>query len=112
MLRIILRHLSGSRAPQVDVIPLGAHQELILGRAPSAAVRCDPRLDGLVGRHHARISRSSADHAEFVLADLESRNGTFLNGERVLVAVCVRAGDLVQLGQGGPVLEFQVEHGG
>ncbi|MEO8448559.1 MAG: FHA domain-containing protein [Gemmatimonadota bacterium] len=109
MLRIVLRHISGSRATEVDVIPLGAHQELILGRAPSAAVRFDPQLDRAVGRHHARITRSAANDGEFVLTDLTSRNGTFLNGQRVEMAAPVRAGDLVQLGEGGPVLEFQVD---
>lgn len=110
MLHIILRHISGSRATEVDIIPLGAHQELILGRAPSAAVRFDPRLDGVVGRHHARITRNEDDGEGFMLIDLGSRNGTFLNGERVRAAMAVRIGDLMQLGEGGPVLEFNVEN--
>jgi len=109
MLHIILRHISGSRATEVDIIPLGAHQELILGRAASAAVRFDSRLDGVVGRHHARITRGDEDGEGFMLVDLGSRNGTFLNGERVQRAMSVRIGDLLQLGAGGPVLEFWVE---
>ena len=109
MLHIVLRHLSGSRATQQDVIPLGAHQELILGRAPSAAVRFDSRSDGVVGRQHARITRTVGHEEEFLLVDLESRNGTFLNGERVDVARLLRAGDKLQLGLGGPVLEFGVQ---
>ena len=111
MLHIVLRHLSGSRAPQLDVIPLGAHEELVLGRAPNAAVRFDARRDGVVGRLHARIARTAGQEEEFILVDLESRNGTFLNGERVEVARFLRSGDTFQLGLGGPVLEFGVQRG-
>ena len=109
MVHIILRHISGSRATEVDMIPLGAHQELILGRAGSAAVRFDPRRDASVGRHHARIAPSAGDPGRFLLFDLSSRNGTFLNGERVWAGVPLHPGDLLRLGQEGPELEFQVE---
>ena len=43
MVRMIFRHITGARATEVDVVQLGAHRELVLGRAPSAAVRFDPR---------------------------------------------------------------------
>lgn len=69
----------------------------------------DARLDGVVGRHHARIVRSGEDPRGFVLSDLSSRNGTFLNGDRVWQAVPLTSGDRLQLGHGGPELEFQVE---
>jgi serine protease Do len=109
MLRIIFRHITGSRATEVDIVPLGAHRELILGRAPSAAVRFDPQGDGSVGRHHARIAPSDDDPTRLVIADLKSRNGTFVNGERVVEPVMLRQGDRVQLGARGPTLEVSVE---
>ena len=109
MVRIIFRHITGSRATQVDVVPLGAHRELILGRAPSAAVRFDPRGDACVGRHHARIAPSEDDPTRFVLADLRSRNGTFVNGARVEQPVVLHPGDVVRLGVCGPEVEVRVE---
>lgn len=102
MVRMIFRHISGTRATQVDVVPIGAHRELILGRASSAAVRFDPRGDAQVGRHHARIVWESANNARFVLADLGSRNGTFVNGNRVLHPILLGSGDVVRLGVRGP----------
>jgi hypothetical protein len=45
MPNLIFRHISGTRATEVDVVAIGAHRELILGRAPSAAVRFDARFD-------------------------------------------------------------------
>ena len=109
MVRIIFRHITGARATQVDVIPLGAHRELILGRAPSAAVRFDARDDICVGRHHARIVPAAHDPSRLTLHDLRSRNGTYVNGDRVDRPVPLHSGDRVRLGRGGPEVEVLVE---
>ncbi|MBK9776314.1 MAG: FHA domain-containing protein [bacterium] len=108
IVQVIFRHLSGSRATQVDVVPLGAHRELILGRARSAAVRFAPRLDDAVGRYHARIE-PGAEPGQFTVTDLGSRNGTLLNGRLLVTPAPLCAGDILQLGAGGPRLEFQIE---
>jgi pSer/pThr/pTyr-binding forkhead associated (FHA) protein len=105
MVRLILRHISGSRAAEIEIVPFGAHQEIVLGRAASAAVRFDPRRDPGVGRYHARITPGDGE-AELVLTDLGSRNGTWINRERVSAPVILRSGDIVGLGRSGP--EFQV----
>jgi len=101
---IIFLHLSGGRATQVDVIPASAHQELILGRANSAAVRFDADADREVGRFHAciRLARGSRP---LEIHDLGSRNGTFLNGDRLSAPAPLRSGDVIQLGLGGPAVE-------
>lgn len=109
MVRIIIRHISGSRATDVDIIPLGAHRELILGRASSAAVRFDPHADGGVGRYHARIGWTDQEPTHFVLSDLGSRNGTFVNGRRLGHPVVLEPGDMVQLGTHGPEVEVSWE---
>ncbi len=49
-----------------------------------------------VSRRHARIHREPDG---FVLQDLDSANGTFLNGERVTTATRLRIGDRVQVGR-------------
>src|SRR2546425_10505502 len=53
----------------------------------------------------------SRKHAEFrlqngrcLVADMNSRFGTFVNGEKVSTPVEVRVGSHVQLGSGGPIL--------
>src|SRR5687768_9790965 len=63
-------------------IPL-EREEVILGRALEADVRVN---DTLCSRQHARITAAPTDShvaMEYVLHDLDSRNGTFLNGRRV-----------------------------
>jgi serine protease Do len=108
VVQLIFRHLTGSRATDVDVVPLGAHRELILGRAHSAAVRFASRLDSTVGRYHARIE-PDGETGRFLISDLGSRNGTLLNGRLVEAPTIIRSGDLLELGVGGPRLQFLVE---
>ena len=73
--------------------------ENILGRTHDAAVWVD---DASVSRHHALI-RVSDDGA--TLEDSESRNGTFLRGERIDGAVPLQDGDEFVLG--GVLLTFR-----
>ena len=66
----------------------------VLGRAESAEiVLADP--GGLLSREHAKISVHGGVP---VLEDLNSTNGTFLNGERVDGATPIRVGDQIRLG--------------
>ena len=102
MVRMIFRHISGTRATQVDIVTIGAHRELILGRASSAAIRFDSRGDHQVGRQHARIAWNLEEHPLFQLADLASRNGTYVNGQRIEQPVFLGLGDVVRLGATGP----------
>lgn len=109
MERIVLRHLSGSKANQVEEFPLAHFRELIFGRDPSASVKYDPNRDDLVGRQHAKIIQDPADPNQFVITDLNSRNGTFVNRQRIGGSVRISPGDTVQFGAGGPEFQFDVE---
>jgi DNA-binding response OmpR family regulator len=72
-------------------IPL-AGERLVLGRAPDCAVVvAEPR----VSRHHAELRRQGDGH---LLADLGSTNGTFLNGQRLIQALSLRDGDVIEVG--------------
>src|SRR4051812_9730750 len=109
MERMLIKHLSGSKANQVEEFSLKHHNELIFGREAGVTVKYDPDRDDLVGRQHARISRDPADPNAFQLTDLNSTNGTFLNGQKVTGTVRVNPGDKVQFGPGGPEFTFDVE---
>ena len=78
-------------------IPL-EREDVILGRALEADVRVN---DTQVSRQHAKVSAVAGDDAsstEYILIDLESRNGTFLNGSRVDRAK-LRNGDKITIGE-------------
>lgn len=109
MERIVLRHLSGSKANQVEEFPLAHFKELIVGRDPSSTVKYDPDRDDLVGRQHARIVQDSVNAGEFLITDLGSRNGTFVNKQRIVGTAKVVPGDVVQFGAGGPEFQFDIE---
>ena len=108
MLQIIIRHISGHRATEIDCIPLHQHRELVFGRAESAAIRFHPRDDLRVGRFHARLIPLDPPGG-YLLTDLDSRNGTYLNGARIWASTLIQPGDVLQFGSGGPEVEFQVE---
>jgi len=78
-LRPALVFLSG----ELIAVPIPLERpEVILGRALEADVRVN---DTQVSRSHARVSTSTDGSGQtiYLLTDLESRNGTFLNGTRI-----------------------------
>jgi S1-C subfamily serine protease len=109
MERMLIKHLSGSKANQVEEFAIKHHNELIFGRDTSATVKYDPDRDDLVGRQHAKISRDPSDPNSFLVTDLNSTNGTFLNKQRLNGTMKLQPGDLVQFGPGGPEFQFDVE---
>ena len=78
-------------------IPLEG-EEVILGRSLGADVRIN---DHKSSRRHATISKvfnEKIDDHEYVLKDFGSRNGTFLNGERISEVV-LQNGDKITIGE-------------
>lgn len=72
-------------------LPL-AHDEYALGRGESNSIRLTDRN---VSRRHATLTKNGQG---WVIRDLDSYNGTFVNGVRVNGEQHLRHGDLVQLG--------------
>lgn len=73
-----------------------------MGRAQDCAVWTPS--DTMVSGQHAKVVRLPTG---YVLIDLESTNGTYLNGRRVQRAT-LSDGDVVGLGAGGPQIRIQV----
>jgi serine protease Do len=108
MKRIVIRHLSGSKAKKVEEFPLDNFEVLIFGRGEDSSVRYDPDKDDLISRQHAKMSRSDDEEDSFVLSDMNSRNGTYINKQRIYGPTSIIPGDIVQLGPGGPQFEFDL----
>lgn len=79
-------------------IPLGA--QLLLGRGQSGAGSLSG--DRLLSRQHARFARTADGH--YLVEDLGSTNGTFVNGERVTAPRLLQDGDRSAVGE--TTLEF------
>jgi len=83
------------------VVPFGT-TALVIGRSKDCDV---PLADGNVSRRHAEIGRSADG---FLLRDLDSTNGTTVNGRRVKSAT-VGEGDEIMLGTS--TLRIEQRHG-
>lgn len=78
-------------------IPLD-REEVILGRALEADVRV---IDSKVSRQHARIymvEGGGINGQSYVVEDLHSRNGTFLNGRKITIET-LQNGDKITIGE-------------
>ena len=73
-----------------------------LGRGRECEVQPVESNDTIVSRVHAELTVGTG--GGLVVRDAESKNGTYLNGERITRPMPVRLGDKIMLGQGGPVL--------
>ena len=96
------KFLSGARAGQLEAFRKGY---IGLGRHPLSDVRFDAERDLDVSSRHAAIVRKTEG---FVLQDLGSKNGTFVNGTRITGDTVLKGGDVIGFGANGPALEFQV----
>lgn len=84
-------------------IPL-EREEVILGRALEADVRVN---DPKISRKHARINTiysPDSNTATYILTDLSSRNGTFLNGQKITSEI-LQPGDKIAIGE--HILRFE-----
>ncbi|MGC2236147.1 MAG: GGDEF domain-containing protein [Pyrinomonadaceae bacterium] len=78
-------------------IPL-EREEVTLGRALEADVRVN---DSKISRKHASVTTvfdAEKNTTEYILTDLESRNGTFLNGQRIAQET-LQNGDKITIGE-------------
>jgi S1-C subfamily serine protease len=94
--------LSGARVGQVETF---GKAYIGLGRHPLSDVRFDAERDLDVSSRHAGIVRQGET---FVVRDLGSTNGTFVNGARVSGDVILADGDVIGLGPDGPAVVFHI----
>ncbi len=107
--QIVIRHLAGSKANQIELLPLGDVSEITIGRDAAAKIAFAATGDDVVSRRHAVIRVSGDDPVSFKLADLGSSNGTFLNGEKISSEVELLPEDTIELGKNGPKFIFDIQ---
>ena len=85
----MLQQVEGPGSPRDYILDL---DEIVVGRSTQAHIAID---SGLLSRRHIALRRSGL---EFVVTDLDSSNGMFLNGVKAHSAV-LREGDTIQIGE-------------
>jgi phosphoserine phosphatase RsbU/P len=77
----------------------GNQREIEISRTPFTLGRQSDNdlvlLDSRISRRHARIVK---DDADYVLEDIGSRHGTFVNGDRIAASHRLKSGDQISLG--------------
>lgn len=88
MAYLIRKHVDGTVADRWEL----GEAELVVGRGDKAQAR---HADAEMSREHFKVAPSAQGH---VLRDLQSRNGTFVNGERV-TEIELKSNDQIRAGE-------------
>ncbi len=115
-MRVVIDHIAGSRRGQRQ--ELSATSRIRFGRHPDCEVSFDPHRDIDASSRHAElrlgeVQRGSAteelSHPGWVLVDLGSSNGTYVEGHRVTETPVTRNVPIaVEFGPGGPRIRLFV----
>lgn len=96
-MRCTVEFLSGAKKGQVIELE---GERFAMGRNPTNTIQFDPIADIDVSGDHAQLVVGS--DGRLMLTDLGSRNGTFLNGQKIGGTVPCPPGATLQFGRGGP----------
>ncbi len=97
-----IRIISGAHAGQHEVYE---KSYIGIGRHPLSDVRFDAEKDLDASTRHAAIVKTGDN---YLLRDLGSRNGTYLNGEKIAGDRNLSHGDKLRFGVHGPEVEFHL----
>ncbi|HJR00811.1 MAG TPA: FHA domain-containing protein, partial [Methylomirabilota bacterium] len=99
---IYLKHVEGSKRGQVEEFDL---ERIRIGRHPDNDLKFDPGVDREVSGHHAEML---CQGEQVSIRDLQSRNGTLVNGRRINQTTVLRHGDTIQFAPTGPKVIFSL----
>jgi RsiW-degrading membrane proteinase PrsW (M82 family) len=108
-----LRQLSTEHTNELlPLYVLSEDHEVTIGRDPSCEIALDPNYFIIVSRRHAKICPlqplgNGLPHWE--LCDLNSANGTYINGQYLQGCHQLKPGDYIELGKNGPLFIFECQ---
>ncbi|QXE22538.1 FHA domain containing protein [Richelia sinica FACHB-800] len=103
---------NGSAAGPESRYLLPSNHEMVIGRDSSCQVVLDAMMYRMVSRRHAVVRPlplSPDRKSTWVICDLNSANGTFLNGQLLEGCQELHLGDRISLGADGPQFIFEYE---
>lgn len=104
---LIIKHLNGSKANQIEEFDYQANDTITFGRSTQNDLQFDSEEDNAVSREHGSISKGST-LGSFTLTDNNSLNGTYINQQKITGTQPLRPGDEISLGVKGPKFQFDI----
>jgi RsiW-degrading membrane proteinase PrsW (M82 family) len=109
-----LRQLSNGGTAESLLPPyvLSENQEAVMGRDPSCQIALKPNQYVMVSRRHAVICPLNPvgnGLPAWEICDLDSSNGTYINGQYLQGCQQLQAGDRIKLGEDGPQFIFECQ---
>lgn len=106
------RSLGGTAQRLLPPYALPENQEMVIGRDPSCQIALEPNHYLNVSRRHAVIRPLyplGNNLPRWEICDLNSANGTYLNGQYLQGCQPLQAGDRIELGHDGPQFIFECQ---
>lgn len=112
--RGFLRQLSTGGIADILLPPyaLSNERETDIGRDPSCHIALDPHQFLIVSRRHATVRPLPPEGnrlPRWEICDLNSANGTYINGQALRGCRLLQAGDRIELGKNGPLFIFECQ---
>ncbi|HHP7246301.1 MAG TPA: PrsW family glutamic-type intramembrane protease [Elainellaceae cyanobacterium] len=105
---LLWRLLPGSRK-RSEYHHLSSDREFTVGRDPRCDVTFDYLIHSEVSRQHLKICSLPNAFGLWQVCDLNSSNGTYVNGDRVQDCRILNHGDIISLGRRGPQFIFELQ---
>jgi RsiW-degrading membrane proteinase PrsW (M82 family) len=99
----------GGNFPAFEFYSLPPSATVLIGRDPRCQIILDSQFYTGVSRQHAQVAPSSASLSGWQVCDLNSANGTYVNGRRIQGCHLLRWGDCITLSQDGPQFVFELQ---
>jgi S1-C subfamily serine protease len=100
--KVKLKILSGALSGRAVVF---SGPTIDIGRHPASDLQVDPELDLEASGHHATLM---SDGTRWYVRDLNSLNGTLVNGHVITSDTALDDADHIRLGPAGPNIEFRI----
>jgi RsiW-degrading membrane proteinase PrsW (M82 family) len=93
---------------QLGKYQLSENMEIAIGRDRNCQIALESIVYGMVSRHHAAVRPlTNSSFRKWEICDLNSANGTYINGQKLQGCQILETGDRITLGIDGPEFIFE-----
>ncbi|HRO47927.1 trypsin-like peptidase domain-containing protein [Agriterribacter sp.] len=105
---VLIRYMDGQNKGQTEKFTVTPTLNITIGRGDANLIAFDPAND-IISRQHCHIRVNPQVPDTYEITDLQSKNGTYVNGQVITGTTALIAGDTIRLGKEGPLLAFNLD---